>query len=55
MDLQNRENFLDKLAGGQWADLDQNVPEPMPVLENNHAILAALCAQPPLPRIYRFC
>lgn len=37
MDLQNRENFLNKLAQ-RMGRPRQNVPEPMPVLENNHAI-----------------
>ncbi|QLB41422.1 lactate utilization protein C [Mannheimia pernigra] len=37
MDLQNRENFLNKLAQ-RMGKARQNVPEPMPVLENNHAI-----------------
>ncbi|HDL3291702.1 TPA: lactate utilization protein C, partial [Mannheimia haemolytica] len=37
MDLQNRENFLNKLAQ-RMGRPRQNVPEPIPVLENNHAI-----------------
>ncbi|QHB16639.1 MULTISPECIES: LutC/YkgG family protein [Mannheimia] len=37
MDLQNRENFLNKLAQ-RMGKARQNVPDPMPVLENNHAI-----------------
>lgn len=37
MDLQNRENFLNKLAQ-RMGRARQNVPEPMPALENNHAI-----------------
>lgn len=37
MDLQNRENFLNKLAE-RMGRPRQNVPEPMPVLENNHAV-----------------
>ncbi|MDW0463337.1 lactate utilization protein C [Mannheimia haemolytica] len=37
MDLQNRENFLNKLAQ-RMGRPRQNVPEPTPVLENNHAI-----------------
>ncbi|UQX79426.1 lactate utilization protein C [Mannheimia haemolytica] len=37
MDLQNRENFLNKLAQ-RMGRSRQNVPEPIPVLENNHAI-----------------
>ncbi|HDL1260125.1 TPA: lactate utilization protein C [Mannheimia haemolytica] len=37
MDLQNRENFLNKLAQ-RMGRQRQNVPEPIPVLENNHAI-----------------
>lgn len=37
MDLQNRENFLNKLAQ-RMGRPRQNVPESMPVLENNHAI-----------------
>ncbi|MEG9480685.1 lactate utilization protein C [Mannheimia sp. HC-2023] len=37
MDLQNRENFLNKLAQ-RMGRPRQNVPEPMSMLENNHAI-----------------
>lgn len=37
MDLQNRENFLNKLAE-RMGRPRQNIPEPMPKLENNHAI-----------------